>query len=358
MSNILALMTERKAQIARAVPPSFAASLTIERILQTVDIQVRKNPALAKCSPESVYAAVLEIVGRGLDLGLDGQAYLVPYSGQCTALIGARGKIELAYRGGKISKIIVQAVYEHDEGFEIDQASGFVKHTIGRDYLIKMAKADPGHGNPRGEVLAAYARIWIKGEPGDPIPELMTAWEFGKIVAEAKRKGNGRLSPAYANWPDEMLRRSCLNRALKRVPCGRDLLEVLTREIEVEFGEDADVRTVGKVAALPDMGTLQPDPEPARSPALVVVRDVIDAPMPADPALHEVRAEIRPEPDVDGRTAADEPGLVSEVNALQQRIGNPGVSNARRAHGIGPGPLRLDLSLTKLTAYAVALRAV
>ncbi|PMU49001.1 recombinase RecT, partial [Pseudomonas sp. GP01-A3] len=66
----------------------------------------------------SLMSAVLQSVKLGLEPGLFGQAYLIPYGKEVQFQIGYKGLIELAQRSGRISKIQAREVYEHDE-FEV-----------------------------------------------------------------------------------------------------------------------------------------------------------------------------------------------------------------------------------------------
>lgn len=342
-------LDRRKDQILASVPSTFRAQLTFDRIRAAVASAIAKSDKLAACSPSSIYMSVLEIVGKGLDIGMDGQAYLVPFRGECTPLIGAQGKIELAYRSGMIDRIVCQVLFENDE-FELDLANGSVEHKLTKDYLVRLAK-----GEGRGEMLGAYARIWVKGA-AEPMLELMTIDQFQKIVDGAKRRSGGRLSPAYTEWPDEMLRRSTLNRALKRAPKSRDLMEVLNREMELE-GDDSSVPesftapapdlAAAAPAALPDHGEVESELDRFREPEREKVA-----------ARSDVVAAERAAPDEDliGR----EGRLREEIGLLEADIPPAKVRDVRKSvGGIGPGKIseRHDLAEGALAKYAAALKA-
>lgn len=244
----LIFLNGKKNALESAVPTTLRSTLTWERILQAVGMALAKSEKLRGCSPHSVYSSVLEIVGKGLDLGMDGMAYLVPFKGECTAMIGSQGKIELAYRSGMIDKIVCQVVYANDT-IDMDLANGTVHHPMTIAYLTQIANLD---GPGRGDMLAAYARVWVKGV-SEPMLEVMTIREFEQIKKAASERTNGKLSPAYKAWPSEMFRRSVLNRALKRAPKSRDLLEVLNRETALESagGDNAErdvLETAGAIA--------------------------------------------------------------------------------------------------------------
>lgn len=235
----LVLVNQKRGALEAAIPKTMVGALSWERIVQSVGMALNANETLRKCAPATVYQSVLQIVGKGLDLGMDGHAYLVPFydtkskSFVCTAMIGSRGKMELAYRSGRVDRLLCNVVHMHDE-FDVDMASGKMKHR-------------PAIYDEPGETVAAYARVWLKGV-AEPVSELMTRREFQKIIDAASAKNNGKLSPAYTNWPDEMFRRSVLNRLLKRIPTSRDLADVLRAEFELEEG------TTSSFSDLTDLG--------------------------------------------------------------------------------------------------------
>lgn len=225
---ILATISGKQHEISNAIPKTFRGAMAYESIRQSVALACEKSDRLAKCSPRSVYAALLDAVRLGLDVSpLRQQAFLVPFYDsktkgyKCQLIVGAQGKIEMAYRSGNVTKIVTNVVHENDD-FAFDLASGDMRHTF--DWR------NPGD---RGEIVAAYARIWLK-HGGDPIQELMTTVDFAKIVESHKQKNRGNMSPAYRDWYGEMFRRSVLNRALKRAPKSVDIAEMLERESGIE----------------------------------------------------------------------------------------------------------------------------
>lgn len=223
---VFALLQSKKGALTGAVPKTMRAGLTWEAIVQGVGLAMEKNSTLVKCHPQTIYTSLLTILRLGLDpSGLTQQAYLVPFYNsrakrhECQAIIGQQGKIELAYRSGQIDRIITAVIYENDD-CEFNLADGTLSHTFDL------------RGDDRGGIVAAYARVWIRGS-AHPVTELMTYAEFGKIKAAAARRNRDKLSPAYREWEGEMFRRSVLNRALKRCPKSADLAEVLQREAEI-----------------------------------------------------------------------------------------------------------------------------
>jgi len=249
MKAALALLDSRRDTILRVVPKTMRRIIAWENIRISVAMALAGEQRLAQAPPQSVYSSVLYILGLGLEIGGHGQqAWLIPYNGKCTPMIGAQGKIELAYRSGRISFIRSAVAYEHDL-FDLDLAAGTISHR-------------PELRGDRGAVLCTWVAIGVKGMT-DPLVEVLTERDFKQIRDEAKRKNRGKLSPAYAKWPDEMRRRSAINRALKRAPKSRDLMEMLSTEMAVEQGASVVARDDRVVI---DAETIEPEtlalPEP------------------------------------------------------------------------------------------------
>lgn len=73
-----------------------------------------KNPKLQQCSSNSIFSSIIIASQLGLEPGVNGQGYLVPYNGTCTFIPGWKGLVDLAQRGGR-SSVWTGAVYEGDE---------------------------------------------------------------------------------------------------------------------------------------------------------------------------------------------------------------------------------------------------
>ena len=83
----------------------FAAALgkqmTVDQLAATVALTVARTPGLAECSTASVVLAAF--TGATLGLSPDpirGEFYLVPFKKAATPIIGYKGLVKLARRGG------------------------------------------------------------------------------------------------------------------------------------------------------------------------------------------------------------------------------------------------------------------
>lgn len=244
------LLDSQRTLIESIVPTTLRGRFEWDAIRNDVMLAVQSSTDLQACKPESILAAVLYITRLGLSIGPhEGKAYLVPYKGQCTPIIGAQGKIELAYRSGKIRRMVVKIVHER-ERFEADYATGEVSH--------KPPATDRAN---LGAPEFCWAGIWLT-DSDDPLIETMSREQF-EVIRNGSRAKN---SPAYTNYYEEMWRRSCLNRALKRAPKSRDLWEVIGGEDRIDAGgrvtytADNAGRVVVDVSALPDLSDGEPEP--------------------------------------------------------------------------------------------------
>jgi recombination protein RecT len=86
-----------------------------ERFRRIVFTELRRNPALYACKPESLLGALMQAAQLGLEPGPLGWSYLVPYNRECTFIIGYKGMIELAYRSGRVKAVEAVAVYESED---------------------------------------------------------------------------------------------------------------------------------------------------------------------------------------------------------------------------------------------------
>ena len=122
-TNFPAMLKAYGTEIARALPKHMSG----DRLARIALTEFRKNPKLEQCDPRSVFAAVIMASQLGLEPGINGQCYLVPYKQECQFIPGWKGLVDLINRTGR-STVWTGAVFEGDE---FDWALGdrpFVSH--------------------------------------------------------------------------------------------------------------------------------------------------------------------------------------------------------------------------------------
>ena len=190
--------------------------LTAEKLMRLVTGEVKKTPALAKCSVASVMRCVMEAARLGLQPGgALGQFYIVPYGAEATPIVGYRGLITLARRSGKIRRLEARVVYEADT-FEVRFGTD-----PGLTHIPSM-KAE------RGDIVAAYMVVQMEGESIQV--EVMTREDILAIRDRSRASKNGPWVTDFA----EMCRKTVVRRGCKYLPMDTEEAEPLARAMELD----------------------------------------------------------------------------------------------------------------------------
>lgn len=231
--------------IIKAGEKQFAAALpkhlNSERFTRIAITTIRQNPKLAECNAESLLGSLMTIAQLGLEPGVLGQCYLIPFKNnklgtiECQFQLGYKGMIELLRRTGQLSDIYAYTVYSNDE-FSIEYG------------LERTLKHIPAFTNPegRGEIVGFYSVAILKD--GTRAFEYMTKREV--IDHEEKyRKGNFKNDIWNKNF-EEMALKTVTKKMLKWLPISVEMIENLrkdeqvhkldekTNEIKSEYMED------------------------------------------------------------------------------------------------------------------------
>lgn len=109
--SIATVIQQLQPEIQRALPKHLDA----DRIARLALTLVRKDRNLAACTPESFAGSLLTAAALGLEPGVNGEAYLVPYKGECTLIVGYQGYAKLFYQSPLARHLDAQAVHERDD---------------------------------------------------------------------------------------------------------------------------------------------------------------------------------------------------------------------------------------------------
>jgi recombination protein RecT len=147
-SNFPSMLEQYKGEIARALPKH----INPDRMMRIALTAFRMTPKLGDCDPRSVFAAVIQSSQLGLEVGLMGEAHLVPFGNQCQLIPGYTGLMKLARNSGLVVDIYAEAVRINDK---------FVlKLGMERDLQHEPLTAQggfPASDEERGEVVGFYA---------------------------------------------------------------------------------------------------------------------------------------------------------------------------------------------------------
>jgi len=180
-----------KARFAEMMGESNASAYVTSIILT-----VANSPALQECSPQSVYTSALR--AASLRLSVDPstkQAYLVPYKGKATLIVGWKGLYDMAIRTGRYRYINTRPVYEGETVVE-NFPSGF--HSIS--------------GNPTSRVVIGWLGAFEMAN-GYAKTVYMTLGEIDQH-RDKYSPGAKRSDSAWQTNPEAMQKKTVLRRLL------------------------------------------------------------------------------------------------------------------------------------------------
>lgn len=198
--SIQSLLKKMEPQMALCLPKHLSPS-RLARIALTC---LRQNPKLQQCDPTTFIAAIMQAAQLGLEPGVLGQCYLIPYGNECQFMPGYRGLIDLARRSGNIVSIVARVVYEND----------LFNYEYG---LQEKLEHKPALDN-KGKIIAFYAVAILKD--GGHQFEIMSKNEVDKIrdtYSKAKNKG-----PWVDNY-EEMAKKTLIRRLFKWLPSSPEM---------------------------------------------------------------------------------------------------------------------------------------
>ena len=217
-------LEKQKAQLSAALP----RHISPDRMIRLATTEFAKNPTLQKCTPVSVFGAIIQASQLGLEVGVLGQAYMVPYRNNKTGTMeaqfipGYKGLIALARRSGEVSSIETHIVYEHDE-FELE---------LGIDSKLKHKPYLEGE---RGAPRLVYGVAKFKD--GGHHLEWMSMAEVNKIRARSKASSNGPWVTDY----EQMVRKTVIRRMANYLPMSIELNLALQVSDAADEGKRATI---------------------------------------------------------------------------------------------------------------------
>lgn len=211
-ATLIGYFEKHKGQIAAALPKH----LNPDRMCRLALTAFSQSNSLAKCDPQTVFASVVVASQLGLEIGVAGQGYLVPYKGRCTFVPGWQGYVDLVSRSGRAT-VWTGAVFDGDD---FDYALGdspFVKHK-------------PGGEDDPAKMVYAYAIGRVNGSQW-PVIEVWPATRIWKHRDRYNKVGDSHYS--YAN-PEMYARKVPLLQVIKYMPKSIELI----RAIELDEADE------------------------------------------------------------------------------------------------------------------------
>lgn len=258
-------------ELARA---ALGTALDADRVARLALTVVRKDQALARCKPESFAASLLTATALGLEPGINGEAYLVAYKGECTLIVGYQGFAKLFWQHPLAQHLDAQAVHERDE---FDYAYG----------LEPFLRHKPALLADRGPVVAYYAVAGLTS--GARVFVVLSPDEVKKLRGGKTGSNGGIADPMH--W---MERKTALRQLFKLLPKSPRLARAL--DADEKTGSQLSAEGATAVQVQPPALEAPADPPPYEQAA-------------GDPAGHVDTASgvVHDEPEVVDAVPVEEP---------------------------------------------------
>lgn len=216
-----AMLEAYKGEIARALPRHMNA----ERLTRIALTEFRKNPRLADCDPKSVFASIILASQLGLEPGMLGQAYLIPYKSECQFIPGYQGLIDLVRRTGKVKRIEAHVVRDGDSFTYKTGLTTILEHT-------------PKLDGPPGEMRIGYAVAEFTD--GGFHVEVMTRHQIEAIRDRSQGYKSAVTYKKDHPWitdTEEMWRKTLIRRICKYLPKSAELMMALSLDDAANMGQ-------------------------------------------------------------------------------------------------------------------------
>jgi len=185
-NQLVELVNQSAQEIAKALP-NYCNS---ERFIRIVLTELRTNRKLQQCTPASFMGAVMQSAQWGLEFGVAGHAWMIPYKNECTFQVGFQGYLHLMKKNGSVTSCTIGKICENDEyEFEYGTYKKFI-HKFGL--------------GERGKTLAYYC--YTKLFNGDEDFTIMNVSE----IAEHERKFVKYNSEMWKKHHDAMCKKTVI----------------------------------------------------------------------------------------------------------------------------------------------------
>lgn len=234
-----------KPQLAKALPKH----MTVDRMARLAVTAFSTTPKLQECDARSIVASVMTASTLGLEPGVNGQGFLIPYGKTCTFVPGWKGLVDIVNRSGRAT-VWTGAVFQGDD-FE---------YALGDNPFIRHR---PGDEDDADKLTHTYA---VGRVNGSNLP-VLEVWTIKKIWKHRDKYNKVGLRHYSFRDPEMYARKVPLLQVLKYMPSSIELSNALTAAhaaengrgliidgnfVTTEPGEDAEAITAAELATLTD----------------------------------------------------------------------------------------------------------
>lgn len=279
----------------------FPANYSVKNAMQSAFLMLREaenkdhKPLLEVCTQESVVQSLMQMATQGLN-PVKKQCYFVAYGNKCQLVPSYFGTLAILNRVKSLKYQPVANVVRKGDVFEYGYDMDTMEMVI-RKHETSLENID----NP---VIAAYAVIVTDRERVVEImsrQQLENAWAQGQSWKAAKK--GGYESATHKNFPEEMAKKTVLNRAAKKLinatddsslmgdeaiqafneTENNDHLDVVAEQVVVDVAENAN--------SVPFEQAVIEQKQPAKT--MNDIKYDVDKQVEAVPAVNSIKADVR-----------------------------------------------------------------
>lgn len=221
VAKFSAFLEKLKPQLAVALPRHMNA----ERMSRLALTAFSTNADLQMCTPQSIAGSIMTAAQLGLEPGVNGQGYLIPYKGQCTFVPGWKGLVDLVSRAGRAT-VCTGAVYPGDK-FEYQLGDApFCRH-------VPSGDADEGD---------EFSHVYAIGRVRDAAMNVIEVWTRAKVQKHLKqynKVGSRHYALSNENNLEMYARKVALLQVLKYIPASIELANAIDVSNAGESGKHA-----------------------------------------------------------------------------------------------------------------------
>ena len=209
-----------KPQLALALPKHMNA----DRMARLAMTAFSTNADLQQCTPQSIAGSIMTAAQLGLEPGINGQGYLIPYKGTCTFVPGWKGLVDLVARSGRAT-VWTGVVYPGDR-FEYQLGDApFCRHV-------------PGDGADGDQ----FSHVYAIGRVRDASMAVIEVWTRAKVQKHLKtynKVGGRHYALKDENNLEMYARKVALLQVLKYMPASIELANAIDLSQASEEGKGA-----------------------------------------------------------------------------------------------------------------------
>lgn len=208
-----------KPQLALALPKH----MNPDRMTRLALTCLSTNAKLQECTPTSIAGTIVSAAQLGLEIGVNGQAYMIPYGKTATFVPGWKGLVDLVARSGRAT-VWTGAVYEGDDfDYQLGDTPYCRHRPQGEDSIDKLTHV--------------YAIGRVKGSE----QAVIEVWPMKKVQKHLNKMNKiGKSHYAFSHM-EMYARKVALLQVLKYMPMSIELSAAITASDAAEENKSVTI---------------------------------------------------------------------------------------------------------------------